>query len=154
MEIERKFLVVSQDYREKATGELTIVQGFLSAEPERTVRIRIQNNEALLTIKGISNKTGTARKEWEFPIDVDAAREMLLICERPLIEKKRYLARVGKHLFEIDEFSGENEGLIIAEIELESEDEAFIKPAWLGTEVTGDIRYYNSQLIKKPFREW
>ena len=154
MEIERKFLVISQDYRKEATADLTILQGFLSTDPERTVRIRIQNNEALLTIKGISNKTGTVRKEWEFPIDIDAAREMLLICERPLIEKKRYLVSVGNHLFEIDEFYGENEGLIIAEIELESEDEAFIKPTWLGTEVTGDIRYYNSQLSKKPFRAW
>lgn len=154
MEIERKFLVVSQDYRKEAISELSIIQGFLNTEPERTVRIRIQDNEAFLTVKGISNEAGTLRNEWEFNIDINAAREMMHICERPLIEKKRYLVKVGKHLFEVDEFYGDNEGLIIAEIELQTEDEDFIKPHWLGTEVTGDINYYNSQLSKKPFREW
>lgn len=154
MEIERKFLVISPDYRKEAKSSSHIIQGFLNTDPERTVRIRIKDEEAFLTVKGKSNIAGTIRNEWEMKIEREAALQMLDICERPLIEKVRYLIEMGDHQFEVDEFAGENDGLILAEVELEQEDETFKKPQWLGKEVTGDIRYYNSQLIKKPFRLW
>ena len=123
MEIERKFLVLSHDYRSEAASSIKIIQCFLNTDPERTVRIRIQGEEGYLTIKGISNTSGTMRPEWEYEIDVDQAKQLLQLCEATIIEKTRYLVNYGSHMFEVDEFYGVNEGLVIAEVELESENE-------------------------------
>lgn len=154
LEIERKFLVLSEEYKSDAYKKTKIVQGFLNTDKERTVRIRIKGEKAFLTIKGISNKEGTTRMEWEKEIPVSEAEILLKICESNLIEKTRYEVKSGKHIFEVDEFYGENEGLVVAEVELNSEKEDFEKPLWLGKEVTGDVRYYNSLLSKTPFRNW
>ena len=154
MEIERKFLVISDEYRQAAHDHNLIIQGFLSTDPHRTVRVRFYNNKGYITIKGISNQTGTSRKEWEYEIDPVEARELIGLSVEPPIEKTRFLVQLGHHLFEIDEFAGSNEGLIIAEIELDHEDEEFPKPDWLGEEVTGDPKYYNAQLSKTPFNTW
>lgn len=154
VEIERKFLVLSEDYKEEAYKNTRIVQGFLNKHPERTVRVRIKDDQGFLTIKGKSNDSGTARYEWEKEITVEDARELLDLCEQGIIDKVRYEVKKGVHVFEIDEFFEENKGLVIAEIELSSEDESFDIPEWLGKEVTGDIKYYNSQLSKTPFNQW
>ena len=152
-EIERKFLVAGS-FREHATRQTRIVQGYLSSVPERTVRVRIKGDKGFLTIKGIGNASGAARYEWEKEIPLCEARELLKLCEPGIIDKTRYLVRSGQHVFEVDEFYGENEGLTVAEVELSSEDEPFVKPAFIGREVTGDVRYYNSQLMKHPFTTW
>jgi len=154
IEIERKFLIVSDKYKEQAYKKTRIVQGFLNTQKERTVRVRIKGKEAYIAIKGISNKEGTSRFEWEKKIAVEEAEQLIELCEPNLIEKIRYENKVGNHIFEVDEFSAENEGLIIAEIELSEENESFEKPDWLGKEVTGDIRYYNSQLSRVPYKNW
>jgi CYTH domain-containing protein len=154
IEIERKFLLVSDNYKKEAYKQTKIIQGFLNTHKERAVRIRIMGAEAFITVKGISNKEGTTRFEWEKEIPLEEAKMLLKLCEPNLIEKIRYEVKVGFHFFEIDEFFGENEGLIMAEIELSEENEEFIKPDWLGKEVTGDVRYYNSQLSKIPYRNW
>lgn len=154
MEIERKFLVLSDEYRKMAHAQNRIVQGFLNTDPHRTVRVRLYNNKGFITIKGISNSKGTTRMEWEFEIDPVKAHELMELSVETLIEKTRYLVQVEEHLYEVDEFEGSNEGLIIAELELENEDEEFTKPTWLGQEVTGDPKYYNAQLSKKPFNQW
>lgn len=154
IEIERKFLVNSDDFIKEAFSTHEISQGYLNTNPERTVRVRIKGNEGFLTIKGVGNETGISRFEWEKKIDVDEAKQLLLLCERGVISKIRYNIKIGKHIFEVDVFSGENKGLIIAEIELESENEIFEKPIWLGQEVTNDERYYNAYLSKKPFLSW
>jgi CYTH domain-containing protein len=154
IEIERKFLIVSDKYKEQAYKKTRIVQGFLNTHKERTVRVRIKGKEAYIAIKGISNKEGTSRFEWEKKIAVEEAEQLIELCESNLIEKIRYEIKVGNHIFEVDEFSAENEGLIIAEIELSEENESFEKPDWLGKEVTGDIRYYNSQLSRVPYKNW
>lgn len=152
-EIERKFLVRG-DFKSLAFRSERITQGYLSSVPERTVRVRIKGNEGFITIKGLSNASGLTRYEWEKEIPVDEARELLQLSEPGMIDKTRYLIQVGKHVFEVDEFYGENEGLILAEIELQSEDEPFEKPEWLGKEVTGDPRYYNAMLSKKPYKKY
>ena len=154
IEIERKFLIVSDKYKEQAYKKTRIVQGFLNTHKERTVRVRIKGKEAYITIKGISNKEGTSRFEWEKKIAVEEAEQLIELCEPNLIEKIRYEIKVGNHIFEVDEFSAENKGLIVAEIELSEENESFDKPDWLGKEVTGDIRYYNSQLCIVPYKNW
>ena len=154
IEIERKFLVKSQDYKKEAVSEERIVQGFLNTHLQRTIRIRIAEGFGYLTIKGKSNKSGTSRFEWEQEISLEDAEKLLTLCEEGIIEKIRFKIPVGNHIFEVDEFQGDNEGLIIAEIELESENEKFKKPDWLGMEVSGDIRYYNSQLTKRPYKTW
>ena len=154
IEIERKFLIVSDNYKKEAHKETRIVQGFLNTHKERAVRIRTKGTEAFITVKGISNKKGTTRFEWEKEIPLAEAEMLLRLCEPNLIEKIRYEIKVGNHIFEVDEFSAENEGLIIAEIELSEENESFEKPDWLGKEVTGDIRYYNSQLSRVPYKNW
>ena len=154
IEIERKFLVLSNDFKIEAFKKTKIVQGFLNTHKERTVRVRINDKKGFITVKGISNKAGTIRLEWEKEIPFNEAESLLNLCEPNLIEKIRYKVRVENHIFEIDEFLGENEGLVLAEIELTSENEAFINPEWLGKEVTGDVRYYNSQLSKTPYRNW
>ena len=154
IEIERKFLVKSKVFKEAAMSQNRIVQGFLNTNPERTVRVRIKGAQGFLTIKGKSNKTGTARYEWEKNIAVADAEELLQLCEEGVIEKIRYEIRQGNHVFEVDEFYGLNAGLIVAEVELSEENEVFQKPVWLGSEVTGQPKYYNSQLSKHPFKKW
>ncbi len=154
IEIERKFLVKSDAYKEEATSIKRIVQGFLNTHPKRTVRVRIKGNNGFLTIKGISNEAGTSRFEWEHEIEVSEAEALLKICEETVIEKTRYEIPIGAHMFEVDEFQGENEGLVIAEIELENENDPFERPIWLGEEVTGQLKYYNSLLSKKPYTSW
>jgi len=152
-EIERKFLVKG-DFKNLASKETRIVQGYLSSIPERTVRVRIKGDKGFITIKGIGNASGAARYEWEKEIPVNEVEELLKICEPGVIDKTRYLVKAGNHIFEVDEFYGENLGLIVAEVELTSETESFEKPAWLGEEVTGDTKYYNSMLMKNPFTKW
>lgn len=154
IEIERKFLVTSSDFIQQSHGQHKIAQGYLSSNPERTVRVRTKDDKGFLTIKGKSNATGTSRFEWEKEIALDEAKYLLLLCEKGVIEKTRYLVNVGKHLFEVDVFYGENDGLIVAEIELSDEHETFEKPNWLGLEVTNDERYYNAYLSRHPFTEW
>lgn len=154
VEIERKFLVKSNDFKEQAFRQNKIAQGYLSAVPERTVRVRIKGEKGFLTIKGISKQGGMSRFEWENEIPFDEAQELLKLCEKGKIEKTRFEIKLGEHTFEVDEFYGENEGLIIAEIELKSETEPFEVPDWLGEEVTDDPRYYNAYLSKNPFKDW
>lgn len=152
-EIERKFLVKG-DYKAQAYSHSRITQGYISSAHGRTVRVRIRGEQAYLTIKGASNESGTSRYEWEKEISLKEAEELMKLCEPGIIDKTRYLVRSGKHTFEVDEFYGENEGLTLAEVELASEDESFEKPAFIGLEVTGDVRYYNSRLMKHPFTTW
>lgn len=154
IEIERKFLVKSDAFKQEARKESYMVQGFLNSHPDRTVRIRIFNNKGYLTVKGRSNVSGTTRFEWEKVIGRAEARALLSLCEEGMIEKTRYEVEVGNGVFEVDEFHGINEGLVMAEIELDSEQAAFEKPEWLGEEVTGDNRYYNSSLTKQPYKTW
>jgi adenylate cyclase len=153
LEIERKFLVKA-DFKQFAHKSYRIAQAYLSSVPERTVRVRIKEEKAFLTIKGKGNESGTTRFEWEKEIDINEAEQLLKICESGLIDKTRYIIEVGEHSFEVDEFHGENRGLVLAEIELQSEDESYEKPSWLGEEVTGDKRFYNSYLVKHPFIKW
>lgn len=154
IEIERKFLVVSEGYKSVAFKSTRITQGFLSTDPERTVRVRVKGTQGFLTIKGKSNTSGTSRFEWEKEIDLQEAEALLKLCKKGIIDKIRYEVKSNTHIFEIDEFFGDNNGLVVAEIELNSEEEAFEKPSWLGTEVTGEVKYYNSQLSTTPFCEW
>lgn len=154
LEIERKFLVKSDAYKNDASSETRIVQGFLNTDPERTVRVRIKGDKGYLTVKGKGNDSGTTRFEWETEITIAEATNLIDLCEPGILEKIRYEVTVGKHVFEVDEFLGENKGLVIAEIELQHEDEHFTKPNWLGDEVTGQIKYYNSRLSNKPFLKW
>ena len=151
MEIERKFLLKSQEWR--ALGiPIHYAQGYLVADGERTVRVRIAGEKGYLTIKGKSN--GISRKEFEYPVPVEDAQELIQLCPLSVIEKYRTRVLFEGKVWEVDEFEGENKGLILAEIELVSEDETFIVPPWIGEEVTGDIRYYNSRLAIHPFRSW
>ncbi len=152
-EVERKFLVKGP-FAHLAHKKTRIVQGYLCSVPERTVRVRIKGDAGYLTIKGIGNASGASRYEWEREIGVDEAEELLKICEPGVIDKYRYQVRAGEHTFEVDEFHGDNEGLIVAEVELANEEDAFEKPQWLGEEVTGDVRYYNSMLMKTPYTTW
>jgi adenylate cyclase len=154
VEIERKFLVLSNDFINDSFSQKRIVQAYLNSNPDRTVRIRIKGDKGFITIKGKGNSNGTTRLEWEREISLMEAETLLSICERGTIDKIRYEINVGNHIYEVDIFSGENEGLIMAEIELKSEEETFEKPNWLGTEVTNDERYYNAYLSKKPFTSW
>lgn len=153
-EIERKFLVEGDAYRQQAQAHDRIVQGYISSARGRTVRVRIRAGRGYLTIKGASDASGTVRYEWEKEIPVDEARELMALCEPGVIDKTRYLVRCGSHVFEVDEFHGENRGLVVAEVELADADEPFERPDFIGREVTGDVRYYNSQLMKHPFSEW
>lgn len=152
-EIERKFLVVS-DFKASAFKQTRITQGYLSSVPERTVRVRVKGEKGFITIKGIGSESGASRFEWEKEIPVAEVQELLKLCEPGVIDKTRYLVKAGEHTFEVDEFYGDNEGLTVAEVELASENEAFDKPAWLGEEVTGDVKYYNSMLMKNPYKNW
>lgn len=154
LEIERKFLVKSEAFKTEAFSHSEIKQGYLNSNPERAVRIRIKKNTGYLTIKGKSDDSGTTRFEWEKEIDKVEAEALLKLCEPGVISKIRYEVKAGEHVYEVDEFFDENAGLILAEIELNTADEKFIKPDWLGEEVTGEVRYYNSQLSKNPFTLW
>ena len=153
VEIERKFLVAGE-FKAEATSAKRITQGYLCAVPERNVRVRIKGDKGFITVKGQGNASGATRFEWEKEITVDEVKELLELCEPGIIDKTRYEIPVGDHTFEVDEFYGENEGLVMAEVELSSEDEEFSRPAWLGQEVTGDPRYYNAALMKTPFKSW
>ena len=154
IEIERKFLVQNTDFKTACFDIKYMKQGYLNSDKLRTVRIRISNTQGFITIKGKSNETGTSRYEWEKEISISEAEDLMILCEPNLIEKKRYLIKAQQHIFEVDEFLGDNLGLIVAEIELSSENESFKKPAWLGEEVTGDSKYYNSSICKLPFKNW
>lgn len=151
-EIERKFLVKDESFKLFSTGVL-YRQGYLNRDKERTVRVRVAGELAYITIKGITN--GIERLEFEYQIPMKDANELLeTLCVKPLIEKLRYKFVRDGHVWEVDEFIGENEGLIIAEVELKSTDEQVVLPDWVGKEVTGDIRYYNSNLVINPFKAW
>jgi adenylate cyclase len=152
-EIERKFLVKGE-FKNLASKATRIVQGYLSSIPERTVRVRIKGDKGYITIKGIGNASGASRYEWEKEIPASEVEDLLKICEPGVIDKTRYLVKVDNHTFEVDEFYGDNMGLVLAELELSSEDESFQKPNWLGEEVTGDTKYFNSMLMKNPFTKW
>ncbi len=152
-EIERKFLVKG-DFKSKAKKQTRITQGYLSSVPERTVRVRIKGDQGFITIKGIGNASGASRYEWEKEIPVSEVEELLKICEAGVIDKTRFLVDAGDHTYEVDEFYGDNQGLIVAEVELGAEDENFEKPEWLGEEVTGDVKYFNAMLMKNPYKNW
>ncbi len=154
LEIERKFLVKSDAFKEQSSSKTRIAQGYLNSHPERTVRIRVSGESGFLTIKGKGNASGTTRFEWETELPLSDARPLLELCESGIIDKFRYRVPVGKHVYEVDEFLGDNAGLIIAEVELHDEAESFEKPTWLGQEVTGIIKYYNASLSSNPFTTW
>ncbi|QNM85140.1 CYTH domain-containing protein [Polaribacter pectinis] len=154
VEIERKFLVKNDAFKKESYQKKMLKQGYLNSDKNRTVRIRITDDTAFITIKGKSNKAGTTRFEWEKEINKTEAEKLLLLCEPTIIEKTRFLIQKGKHVFEVDEFYNDNKGLIVAEVELTSENENFEKPKWLDKEVTGDLKYYNSSLSKLPFKDW
>ena len=154
IEIERKFLVKSLSFKNEARTKEHIIQGFLNTDPNRTVRVRIKNNTGYLTIKGITNSSGMSRYEWEKEVHLNDAETLLKLCEEELLEKDRFIVPKGRHIYEVDEFKGKNSGLIMAELELESEEEPFESPDWLGEEVTGDPKYYNSALSKQPYNTW
>lgn len=148
VEIERKFLVLDESYKEQAIACYSIKQGYLSRVPERVVRVRTKGDKGFITIKGKSTNSGLSRFEWEHEIAVVEAEELLKLCEKGVIEKCRYIVPVGNHVFEVDEFHGELQGRVLAEVELQSIDEVFERPSWLGEEVTGNPAYYNSTMLK------
>ena len=152
-EIERKYLVINDGWREQTASHKVMMQGYFSGGGKASIRVRISGDSANLNIK--SATLGVTRKEYEIPIPIEDAREMVeLLCEKPVIEKTRHYVPQGQHMWEVDEFIGDNEGLIVAEIELSDADEAFEKPAWLGKEVSDDTRYYNVCLVKNPYKNW
>ncbi len=153
IEIERKFLVVG-DYKQLATSHSRIVQGYLCSGRGRTVRVRLRDKRAFLTIKGPSQDGGLSRYEFEKEITFDEGLSLLRLCEPGIIDKVRWLVPAGAHTFEVDEFFGDNEGLIVAEVELSAADETFVRPPFIGEEVTGDRKYYNSSLRSNPFKTW
>ena len=154
-EIEKKFLVKG-DFKAEAFKAIRITQGYLSSVPERTVRIRVKGEKGYITIKGLGNASGAARFEWEKEIPIEDAKALLDLAEPGIIDKTRYLVKNTdeKHVWEVDEFYGDNDGLIVAEVELADENEPFDKPEWLGEEVTGDPKYFNSMLMKNPYKNW
>lgn len=154
LEIERKFLVTSDAFKSEASHKNHIAQGYLNSHPERTVRVRVKGEIGFVTIKGKGNETGMSRFEWETEIALADAKNLLKLCESGAIDKIRHEVEIGSHTYEVDEFFGDNEGLVVAEIELKSEDETFEKPHWLGQEVTNDERYYNAYLSNNPYKNW
>lgn len=152
LEIERKFLLTDNSWRDLSDSGTVIKQGYLNTHPERTVRIRIKGNKGILTVKGKNVKN--TRLECEYEIPLDDALEMMKICEQPIIEKTRFIVQYNNLTWEIDEFEGDNIGLTVAEVELESEDQQIELPSWVGEEVSSDRRYYNSSLIRRPFKDW
>ena len=153
-EIERKFLVTSEAFKNEAFRRTQIVQGFLNSNPDRVVRVRLHGDKGYITIKGKPNRSGVSRFEWEQQISQADAEALIHLCEPGIIEKTRFEVEVGDHTYEIDVFSGDNEGLVVAEVELTREDEPFAKPDWLGEEVTGNAKYYNSNLSNFPYCKW
>lgn len=153
LEIERKFLVEG-DFMSEVTSSSRIVQGYLASSPSASVRVRIYGEKGYMTVKGRISQSGMSRFEWEKEIPVDEALSLLMLCAGGVIDKVRHIVPFGGHEFEVDVFAGANEGLILAELELSSEDESFEKPSWLGQEVTGDMRYHNSMLLKHPYNKW
>ena len=154
LEIERKFLVLNDSYKRLSFSHTHIQQGYITSTPGRTVRIRLRDDRAYLTIKGPSHDGGLSRYEFEQEIPLDDARQLLLLCEPGIIDKTRWLVQSGDHVFEVDEFFGENEGLVMAEVELHTPTDPVIFPDFIGPEVTGDRRYYNSQLRQHPYTKW
>lgn len=153
LEIEQKFLVVGE-YKSLATAKSRIVQGYICSARGRTVRVRLRDEKGYLTIKGPSINNGLTRYEFEKEITIDEALSLLKLCEPGIIDKVRWLVPCGEHIIEVDEFHGDNEGLVMAEVELQDENETFERPGFLGEEVTGDRRYYNSNLRQVPYKEW
>ncbi|MDQ2990222.1 MAG: CYTH domain-containing protein [Pseudomonadota bacterium] len=151
VEIERKFLPAGDGWRRLGTP-LLLRQGYLSSDPARVVRVRIEGDQAFMTIKGKS--VGATRGEWEYPIPLADANDLLALCEKPLVEKYRRRIEFAGNVWEVDEFLGANQGLVVAEIELASEDQPFDKPDWIGEEVTHDKRYFNSNLARRPYSSW
>ncbi len=154
VEIERKFLVNSTDFKEESFQKISIKQGFLNSNKHRVVRIRVVDHIGYITVKGVTFDKGTSRFEWEKEISKIEAEKLLLLCETTPIEKMRYLVKSGNHTIEIDEFLDANKGLCIAEIELRTKDEVYKKPQWLGKEVTGKEKYYTAKLSKHPYNTW
>ena len=154
LEIERKFLVRNSDYKRQAFSSSRIQQGYICSGHGRTVRVRVRDDRGYLTIKGPSDKEGVVRYEFEKEITLEEARELMKLCEPGRVDKTRYLVKSGSHTFEVDEFYGENEGLVMAEVELQRADEPYEKPDFIGEEVTGDHRYTNAHLSKHPFQSW
>ena len=153
-EIERKFLVKDDSFKELAFSFSRIAQGYICSTRGRTVRVRIRDDKGYLTIKGPAGENGLSRYEWETELPLAEAQELMKLCEPGMIDKVRYLVQCGKHVYEVDEFYGDNEGLVVAEIELSSEDESFEKPDFIGEGVTGIVKYYNSFLMKFPYSKW
>ena len=154
LEIERKFLVKGTDFKQQARSSSRIKQGYICSGHGRTVRVRLRDDKGFLTIKGPSVDGGLTRYEFEKEITIDEALSLFRLCEPGIIDKTRYLVDSGDHTFEVDEFYGDNEGLVMAEVELSAPDEPFKKPDFIGKEVTGDHRYYNSHLRKNPYKQW
>jgi CYTH domain-containing protein len=154
MEIERKFLVRDNSFMEEAYSAKRIVQGYICADAERSVRVRIRGEEGFLTIKSASNERGWSRYEFEQPVDLKEAEELMKLCLPGRIDKVRYYVKAGGHTWEVDVFHGENEGLVVAEIELESETDVFDLPPWVDKEVSGKPQYYNSMLAAHPYSTW
>lgn len=154
IEIERKFIVVNDSYKARAYRSDRIAQGYLCREGGNSARVRVRGDKGYITIKGPSLDGGLSRYEWEREIPASEALELLKICHGAIIDKIRHLVRCGEHIFEVDEFFGDNEGLVIAEVELNHPDEQFEKPDFIGEEVTGDKRYYNSRLTRFPYKSW
>ena len=154
LEIERKFLVCGEDYKQQAFHHSRIKQGYISSRRGATVRVRLRDGQGFLTIKGPSDDKGMSRYEFEKEISAEEAAHLFELCEPGIIDKTRYLVRSGRHTFEVDEFYGDNQGLVMAEVELQSETETFEKPSFIGREVTGDRRYYNSHLREYPYSQW
>ncbi len=151
-EIERKYLLKNENWKPLVQKKIIIKQGYLNSNPERIVRVRISNDKGMLTIK--SKNIGITRQEFEYAIPFDEATELIKLCEKPIIEKVRNIVHLDTQVWEIDEFGGENEGLVLAEIELESETTKVSIPSWIGEEVSSDAKYYNSNLIKHPFKRF
>jgi len=154
VEIERKFLVKNDSYQQEAFASFKIKQGYLNSHPERTTRVRVKGEQAFITVKGKSSENGLSRFEWEKEINVNDAEALLALCEPGKIEKTRFLVKSGAHTFEIDEFYGDNQGLVVAEVEMNTEKEEVLLPDWLNKEVTGEAKYYNSALINLPYKDW
>ena len=154
IEIERKFLVKNETYKSESINKQLITQGYLSSDPKRTVRIRICEQNAYITIKGQTSESGTSRYEWEKEINIEDAKQLMLLCREGVVTKIRHLIPLKNHTFEVDEFLKDNSGLVIAEIELSNENEDFERPSWLGKEVTGIKKYYNSQLSQNAYVNW
>ena len=153
LEIEHKFLLRDERWRDQVEHSLRMRQGYLVSDATRSVRVRVAGDQGYLNIK--SGTLGIARREYEYRIPLAEAEELLnTLCEKPLLEKTRHFLHYGDHLWEVDEFGGDNAGLIVAEVELGTVDEAFARPDWVGEEVSHDLRYYNSQLVRHPYKDW